>query len=83
MNQEQLQKQIESTKGRFFSITFQKKDGTLRTINAKTMNSNGGKSCAADAGYVSVYNRNKKSWASVHPDRVHSISCGSIQQNFG
>lgn len=82
MNQEQLQKQIESTKGRFFSITFQKKDGSLRTINAKTMNSNGGKSCAADAGYVSVYNRNKKSWASVHPDRVKSLRCGAIEKTF-
>ena len=34
-------------------------------------------------GYYTFYNRNKKSWASVHPDRVHSISCGSIQKNFG
>ena len=82
MNQEQLKQEIESTKGRFFSITFDKKNGETRTINAKTMRSNGGESCSAAAGYVSVYNRNKKSWASVHPDRVKSLRCGAIEKTF-
>lgn len=82
MNQEQLKQEIESTKGRFFSITFDKKNGETRTINAKTMRSNGGESCSAQAGYVSVYNRNKQSWASVHPNRVKALQCGGIQKTF-
>ena len=76
---------IESVKGKFFTLTFLKKDGTLRTINSKDKYNRllkGGKSTCADAGYKSLINRNKDSWFSVLPDKVVSFKCGKIQKNF-
>lgn len=80
---------IESTKGRFFSITFEKKDGTLRVVNGKDKYLRlirGEGSPATDGlkerGYKSAVNRNRESWFSFMPEKVIEFKCGSIKQTF-
>lgn len=89
MNKE-IQKLIEDTKGKFFSITFQKKDGTLRTINGKNKYANlirGIQNSHAikglrNAGYVSAINRNNKGWFSFKPEAVRHFKCGQVEKFF-
>lgn len=86
---QEIGKIIEATKGRFFSITFKKKDGTIRTINAKDRFDGlvkGVGSPATDAllakGYMFAVNRNRKRFFSFKPENVLSIKCGKIQKEF-
>lgn len=88
MNKE-IRDLIRATKGKFFSITFEKKDGTIRTINAKDKYLRllaGTGSPATDAlkaaGYVSAVNRNKETWFSFQPDSVVTFKCGAIEKTF-
>jgi len=85
----ELQQLIQSTKGRFFSITFQKKDGTIRTINGKARydrktKGTGGNSTQQlkEQGYVSFVNRNRDQWACAHTDKVIRFQCGNLVKVF-
>lgn len=89
MNIQELESLILETKGRFFSITFEKKDGSIRTVNGKNrFNSliKGTGSPATDAlkamGYKSFVDRNKKGWASALPEKVKAFKCGAIEKTF-
>ena len=85
MNNTELEKLIANSKGRFFSITFKKKDGSIRTINGKNKYLaylRGGESYGRAAGYVPFVDRNKKNWASAHKDAVLSFKCGEIEKTF-
>ena len=80
---------IAQTKGKFFSITFEKKDGTIRTINSKDkyfrlIKGTGSPATAAlkSAGYVSAVNRNAETWFSFLPEKVKSFKCGAIEKTF-
>ena len=80
----ELQELINKTKGRFFSITFTKADGTERVINGKDKYQRllkGGVSTVAGAGYTSFVNRNKESWACAKPDSVLVFKCGKTLKN--
>lgn len=85
MKQHSLKKLVQETKGKFFSITFIKKDGSERVACARArMDSElrGGEFTGANAGYVPVYDRNAKHWISVHPSRVKSFKCGKVNLVF-
>jgi hypothetical protein len=80
---------IEATKGKFFSITFVKKDGSLRTINAKDRFDyliKGTGSPATDAlreqGYMFAVNRNSKRFFSFKPEKVLLFKCGNVEKRF-
>lgn len=76
---------IKSAKGKFFSVTFEKKDGTIRTINSKDKYFRlikGGNSTVQGSGYVSAVNRNKESWFCFQPEKVKEFKCGSIHETF-
>ena len=92
-NQDQIAKQIDSliadTKGKFFSLKFIKKDGTLRTINGKDKYHRlvkGTGSPATDAlkakGYKNAVNRNGESWVSFMPEKVVEFKCGAVHKTF-
>jgi hypothetical protein len=84
MNQE-LHKLIAETKGKFFSVTFIKKDGTVRTINAKNQYKRllrGGDNKVAHAGYISAVNRNKDSWFCFKPEGTVRFKCGGVDKVF-
>lgn len=80
---------IEQTKGKFFSITFEKKDGSRRIINGKDKYFRlikGTGSPATDtlksAGYKSAVNRNAENWFSFQPEKVVEFKCGAIHKKF-
>lgn len=79
--QVELDALIAETKGKFFSITFVKKDGTTRVINGKDKYQRllkGGSDTVRQAGYVPFVNRNTETWASAHKDAVVTFRCGSL-----
>jgi uncharacterized protein HemX len=79
--QTELDNLIAQTKGKFFSITFVKKDGSVRVINGKDKYQRllkGGINNVATAGYVPFVNRNTETWASAHKDAVVTFRCGSL-----
>ena len=79
--QTELDNLIAQTKGKFFSITFVKNDGTIRVINGKDKYQRllkGGVNNIANAGFVPFVNRNTETWASAHKNAVVTIRCGSL-----
>lgn len=84
-----IEQLIEQSKGKFFSITFEKKDGTTRIVNGKDKYFRlirGGGSPATDAlkakGYKSAVNRNRDDWFSFQPEKVIRFKCGAIEKTF-
>lgn len=80
MKQKQLAMVINSFGGRFFSITFRKKDGTVTTRCAKRRVGEGkaGRSTTREAGYVNFFDINAKGWRCTSPDRVLRVRCGRV-----
>jgi hypothetical protein len=79
--QNELDSLIAQTKGKFFSITFVKKDGATKIINGKDKYQRllkGGSDTVRAAGYVPFVNRNTEKWASAHKDAVVTFRCGSL-----
>ena len=92
-NMKTLDELIAETKGKFFSITFTKANGSVRTINGKDVYKRllvGGKFTASEKGYIPFINRNapnilnKKGggWVCAHKDEVVKFKCGKIQTEF-
>lgn len=88
MNKE-IRDLIASTKGKFFSISFEKKDGTVKTVNAKDkyfrlLKGTGSPATDAlrEAGYQSNVNRNKETWFSFQPEKVLEFKCGNVHKIF-
>jgi len=88
-----LDQLIAETKGKFFSVTFTKKDGSVRTVNGKDLYRRllvGGQSTVRQAGYVPFVNRNASNilnkkggaWVSAHKNEVITFKCGSIKAEF-
>ena len=79
--QTELDNLIAETKGKFFSITFVKKDGSVRVINGKDKYRRllkGGEYKGETAGFVPFVNRNTETWASAHKDAIVTFRCGSL-----
>ena len=81
---------IAQTKGKFFSITFEKKDGTRRTINGKDRyfslikgeENHPATQGLRAAGYKSAVDRNRGGWFSFQPEKVIEFKCGAIHKKF-
>jgi len=81
---------IEQTKGKFFSITFEKKDGTRRIVNGKDRylrlikgeTNHPATQGLKAAGYKSAVDRNKENWFSFQPEKVVEFKCGTIHKTF-
>ena len=80
---------IAASKGKFFTIKFEKLDGTVRTINAKNRYNRlikGTGSPATDAlkekGFKNAVNRNRGTWFSFLPEKVIEFKCGKIHETF-
>lgn len=68
-------KKIEEQKGRFFTVTFQKKDNSLRTINCNRKNN-----ATTKLGYLNVYSIQDKGYRNID---VRTISAVRLQnQSF-
>ena len=88
-----LDQLIAETKGKFFSVTFTKKDGSVRTINGKDKYHRllaGENERLKGMGYVPFVNRNasntltKKGGGFVvaHKEGVLTFKCGEIKAEF-
>jgi len=76
---------IAEAKGKFFTLRFKKKDGTIRTINSKDKYHRllaGGENKVEGAGYLPAVNRNKESWFAFKPENVLEFKCGSTHVKF-
>jgi hypothetical protein len=90
-NQKTLRKLIQETRGKFFSISFLKLDGTIRKANGKdfyrrlladSTNPKAGFNPLKDTTAESFIDRNKEGWISARQERVVSFSCGAIHETF-
>ena len=67
--------------GRFFSVTFEKRDGTERTMQARlgvTAHLKGGEKAFSDAekGIITVFSTDANGYRSVRFDAIRSLSIG-------
>lgn len=82
---------IRETKGKFFSITFLKNDGTVRIVNGKDRyvrllapksSPRAGISTVKDAGYKSFVDRNRERWSAAKDENLIAFKCGAIEKTF-
>jgi|LakMenEpi03Aug12_release.lakeMendotaPanAssembly.Ray.scaffolds.fasta_scaffold771024_3 hypothetical protein len=62
ISRKQAVKTIEDNKGKFFTATFKKKDGSLRTINCVRKNK-----ATTKLGYLNVYSIQDKDYRNIDP----------------
>ena len=91
INEPSLDELIAATNGKFFSITFTKKDGSVRVVNGKDKyNRLIVGTGLRPQGIVPFVDRNKKSildkrgggWVSTKNDSVITFKCGSVVKEF-
>ena len=76
-NSRRIANLLEQTSGRFFSVTFEKKDGSIRTINGRTgvvKGLTGGKSTVDTNKYLIVYENATDGYRCVNKDRIIEAS---------
>jgi hypothetical protein len=67
---------------KFFTVVFRKKDGTLRTMNARLgvkKHLKGGKKLYDKANLVTVYDITKKGYRTVNLDSVQEIKASGLK----
>lgn len=73
-----LRAAIESTQGKFFTVTFKKKDGSLRTMNARIgvkKHLKGGVSTTAHIDkYITVYEGAQASYKNINLETVEELN---------
>jgi len=62
---------ISTSKGKFFTVTFTKKDNTTRTINGNFKYS---KSNPSKLGYLTIYSAKDKGYKNVNSQTIESLS---------
>ena len=73
---EALDKIIESTNGRFFTVCFVKKDNTERLLTGRlgvTKHLKGGKSTIDNTKYITVYDTRAKGYRAINRDTIKFI----------
>jgi hypothetical protein len=80
LTKEELKTKIRNTKGSFFTLKFIKADGSTRIANCKAFDKASIKGTGSErvkkSPCVPVWDRNKKNWVNVYPDKVLEMSCG-------
>lgn len=72
---------INQTKGKFFTINYQKTDGQVRKMVARTGVRKGllGTGKPTPQHLVSVYDVVNKGYRSINPENVLSFKCGNME----
>jgi hypothetical protein len=68
--------------GQFFTVTFVKKDGTIRKMNARSLTPKElkvVKGAKDDTTYLTVYDRQKKAFRNINMDTIREISAGGLK----
>jgi hypothetical protein len=63
---------INGTKGKFFTVTFTKANGQMRSINGNT------KGKTTNLGYLNIYSLKDKGYRNVNPRTITSVSLSGI-----
>lgn len=64
---------IESSKGKFFTVTFIKKNGSSRTINGNFKKGN-----VTKLGYLNIYSMPDKGYRNINPQTITGLSINNI-----
>lgn len=76
---------IKNTKGKFFTVTFTKKDGTIRTLNGRLgVNKylKGGKSTLNPEQFITVYDMKNEGYRAVNVDTIQSVIVDGIEYTY-
>jgi hypothetical protein len=76
-----LQKIIEKTAGRFFRATFVKKDGTVRSMTARTgvkTHLKGGERKYDDTLYIGVYDVQSRGYRLINRSTLKEVKFGGV-----
>ena len=76
-----LDKLILESKGRFVSVTFKKKDNTLRTLNGRlgvSKHLRGGVSTLNPETYITLYDMAAKGYRAVNRATIQSVTIGGV-----
>lgn len=69
-------------KGKFFSVEFTKKDGTLRKLHGRlgvTKHLKGGKKGYDISNLLTVFDMQIKQYRTVNLNKVQKLTCGDLQ----
>ena len=78
---DELKAMIKSTKGRFFSCTFIKKDGSMRVMNARIGCHKGIKGVGrkfSTPNLVTVFDAKAKEYRMINVDTMLTFNCGNF-----
>ena len=73
------------TNGKFFTVCFTKKDGSLRTLNGRlgvTKHLKGGKCTVDKEQYLVVYDVHASGYRAVNVDTIQSVSVDGIMYTY-
>ncbi len=77
-----LEAEIRKTNGKFFTVEFIKKDGTLRKLTGrlgvKKYLTGGVSTVAHKPEYITVYDVQNKGYRNVNLDTIKSFKCGAV-----
>jgi hypothetical protein len=79
MTKQKLQRLLDRTDGRFFSVEFVKLNGEKRVANGHIVKKGDvSPRSLRDKGYCVFRDRNTQSFVATHPERLLSFQCGEI-----
>lgn len=73
---------IEQSNGKFFNVTFVKKDGSIRTMNARLgveKYLKGGKKTVSEQQFVTVYEPATSSYKNINRDTIMAVRSAGIE----
>jgi hypothetical protein len=74
-----LEKVIEQSKGKFLTVTFVKKDGSIRTLNGRLgvkKDLVGGKSTVDHTKYINIYDVQAHGYRNVNKETIIEVKFG-------
>lgn len=72
---------LENTNGRFFTVEFTKKDGTVRKMNARlgvTKHLKGGDCTLNREQFIIVFDMQAKGYRAINRDTILTVSCDGV-----
>lgn len=78
-----LKSLLKATNGRFFTVTFTKQDGTLRTMNARVgvtshIKGTGAPRAGTNDKYLTVFDAQKRAYRTINLDTVTSAKIDGV-----
>lgn len=83
MKSDLIKNLLKTANGRFFGVTFVKKDGTLRTMNARTgvsshIKGTGASRAGTNDNQLTVFDAQKRAYRTINLDTVKSLRINGV-----